>query len=171
MNRRLAALGIAICVATFPTHAGHITVTPPGPAIYIAVGTLGGTIDTVSFAVGAPLGTPVPQSGAPVLVEIAYSRSGSPNRVFVTMTPTPGAGLTDGTFSVPWTHFSWTSSNPGQLPGGVFSGTANQALTDFNVGNNQTGRREASFTYQYDNTVAFPGGTYAGRVTFTATTP
>jgi hypothetical protein len=177
MDRRLAALGIAISAAAFPTQAGHIIITLPAPSIYIAVGTLGATIDTVTFPLGAqPLGTPVPQLELPVLIEVAYRRGGggTPNQTVITMTPSPATGLTDGTFSVPWTHFSWTSSNTAGgtgLPSGTFTGAPNQLLRTFNTPPNQTGRREASFTYTYDNAVAFPGGTYTGRVTFTATTP
>ncbi len=173
MTHRLIALGLAISSAAFPTQAGHIVITLPAPSIYIAVGSLGATIDTVNFPLGAqPLGTPVPQSGAPILIEVVYNRGGGFARPFfmtVTMTPSPATGLTDGTFSVPWTHFSWTSSNPGQLPSGTFTGAPNQQLVNFFVFN--IGQREASFTYSYGNTVAFPGGTYTGRVTFTATTP
>jgi hypothetical protein len=170
------ALVLALSTALAPARASHIVIDLPAPSIYIAVGTMGATIDTVTFPLGAqPLGTPVPQLEAAVLIEIAYSRGGpaTPNRVFVTMTPSPAAGLVDvsGTFFVPWTQFSWASSDTGQLPSSTFTGAANQALIDFNTPPNQTRFREASFTYQFANTISVPGGTYTGRVTFTATTP
>jgi hypothetical protein len=162
------------------SYAQPIVINRPAPSIYIAVGTyaVGGSavIDTVTFPLGAqPPGTPVPQVEAPVVIEIAYRRGarGTPRQVFVTMTPSPAAGLVDvsGTYFVPWTEFSWTSSNTGQLPSGTFTGAANQALVNFTARANQTQFRWASFTYRYNNTNTVPGGTYTGRVTFTATTP
>jgi hypothetical protein len=177
MRHPTAALILALAGTASPSQANHIVINLPPPSIYIAVGSMGATIDTVTFPLGAqPLGTPVAQLEAPVLIEIAYRRGGNatPNRVFVTMTPTPAAGLADvsGTYFVPWTQFSWTSSNNAQLPSGTFTGAPNQALVNFNVPRNRTRFREASFTYRYNNAITVPvGGTYAGRVTFTASTP
>ena len=162
-----------------PAHASHIVLDLPAPSIYIAVGTYapGGsaTIDTVSFPLGSqPVGTPVPQLEAPVLIEAAYFRATGLNFtrpwfMRVLMNPSPSTGLTDGTNSIPWTEFSWTSSDPAQLPSGQFTGAADQQLV--NVFTFTTIRREASFTFEYANSAVYPGGTYTGRVTFTVTTP
>jgi hypothetical protein len=169
-------LFLALTAVLAPAQA-QIVITLPAPSIYIQVGTLGATIDTVTFPLGAqPLGTAVPQQEAAVHIEVAYRRGGAatPNRAFVTMTPSSAAGLQDvsGTFFVPWTQFAWTSSDTTQLPSGTFTGAANQALVNFGVPRNQTRFRIADFTYRYLNTVAVPvGGTYTGRVTYTVTTP
>jgi len=174
-NSRLALLvALSVAVAA-PSRASHIVINLPAPSIYIAVGTMGATIDRVTFPLGTqPLGTPIPQIEAAVLVEIAYFRNpGDPNRVYVTMTPTPATGLTNGVVSVPWTEISWTSSNTtgNGLPNGTFTGAPNQPLVDFIGGIGSARRREASLTYSYANSAAVASGTYDGRVTFTATTP
>ena len=176
MKHRRAAFLVALSVAVVtPSKASHIVIDLPAPSIYIAVGTLGATIDRVTFPLGTqPIGTPIPQLEAAVLVEIAYYRNpGDPNRVYVTMTPTPATGLTNGVVSVPWTEISWTSSNTGGqgLPNGAFTGAPNQPFINFIGGIASARRREASLTYSYANSASVASGTYDGRVTFTATTP
>ena len=176
MKARNLAVFLALMAVLAPSRA-QIVINLPAPSIYIQVGTLGATIDTVTFPLGAqPLGTPVPQLEAAVHIEVAYRRGGNatPTQAWVTMTPAPAAGLADvsSTFFVPWTQFAWTSSNTAQLPSGTFTGAANQALVNFFVPRNQTRFRRADFTYRYLNTVSVPvGGTYTGQVTFTVTTP
>jgi len=175
MNRRVASF-LVLSAVLIPARA-QIVITLPAPSVYIQVGSLGGTIDTVTFPLGAtPLGTAVPQLEAAVHIEVAYRRGGgaTPAQAIVTMTPSPAAGLQDvsATYFVPWTQFDWSSSAPGQLPNGTFTGVANQVLTSFNVPRNRTRFRIADFTFQYLNTITVPvGGTYTGRVTYTVTTP
>jgi hypothetical protein len=176
MRQLVPTIVLVLAGVATPSRA-QIVINLPPPSIYIQVGTLGATIDTVTFPLGAqPLGTAVPQQEAAVHIEVAYRRGGNatPNRAFVTMTPSPAAGLQDvsGTFFVPWTQFAWTSSNTAQLPSGTFTGAANQALVNFFAPRNQTRTRIANFTYRYLNTISVPvGGTYTGRVTYTVTTP
>ena len=168
-------------VLSTPSQAQRIVITLPPPSIYIAVGSMGATIDTVAFPLGAqPVGTPIPQLGAAVLFEVAYSRGAggsSPNRVTVNMAPTPLAGLTDGFTSVPWTEISWTSTpDPAStantsVPSGAFTGAASQELFNFTAPANQMKWAGASLLYQYANSAPVPSGTYNGRVTFTAITP
>jgi len=174
MRHGAFALFFALSLVAVPSR-GQIVIDLPPPSIYIAVGTMGATIDRVTFPLGTqPIGTPIPQLEAAVTVEIAYYRSpGDPNRVFVTMTPTPATGLSNGIVSVPWTEISWTSSDTsGQgLPSGAFTGAPNQALTSFPGGIASANRRGANLTYSYANSASVASGTYDGRVTFTATTP
>ena len=174
---------LALTAAMSPSaQAQRIVIDLPPPSIYLAVGSMGATIDTVTFPLGAqPLGTAIPQLEAAVLFEVAFYRGGggggSPNRAVVTMTPSPLTGLTDGIVSVPWTEFSWISTpDPAStansvIPSGAFTGAADQQLFSFTAPANQMRWAGASLLYQYANSAAVPSGTYAGRVTFTAITP
>lgn len=184
MKHRGAALLLVVSLwaaVTAPSQAQRIIINLPPPSIYIAVGSMGATIDTVTFPLGTqPVGTAIPQLEAAVLFEVAYYRGaggGSPNRVYVLMTPSPITGLTNGIVSVPWTELSWISTpDPAStantaIPSGAFTGAVGQELVNFTVPANQVRWAGASLLYQYANSVAVPSGTYNGRVTFTATTP
>jgi len=180
MRHPTAALILALAGTASPSQANHIVINLPPPSIYIAVGSMGATIDMVTFPLGAqPVGTAIPQLEAAVLFEVAYYRGagGTPNRVIVTMTPSPLTGLTNGVVSVPWTEFSWISTpDPAStaataIPSGAFTGAAGQQLVNFTAPANQVRWAGASLLYRYANSVAVPSGTYGGRVAFTATTP
>lgn len=72
---------------------------------------------------------------------------------------------------IPFTEISWASSGIGDtvttIPGGIFSGGANQFL--LTVPLNQW--FESCLTFTYRNTAAYAAGTFNGRATYTLTAP
>jgi hypothetical protein len=157
-------------------YAAHIVISGPGPQLHIAIGSLGATIDTVVFDLGATApgsGIPIPGS-APVQVEVAYKKQG-PGFVIIFVTTDGSSAMacttpaTCGATSIPMTAISWTASS-GQWPSGTFSGGANQLLLIFLAGGGGGAitRREDVLSYSYANSTVYPTGIYQGRVTYTA---
>jgi len=150
-------------------QASHISITGPPPQLHLAVGTLGPTVDTVTFTVPANLvGTGTSIAGSQtVLIEVAARRSGGtggPTTVLlVANSSTP---LTSGANTIPMTEISWTSAN-GIIPSGTFNGTATQQVFSFFAPNGTT-RQEDTHTFFYANTRVYPAGTYTSTVTYTA---
>jgi len=158
------------------TYAARIVITGPGPQLHIAIGSLGTTIDTVVFDLGAVSpGSGIPIAGsAPVQVEVAYKKQGAA-AVTITVTTDGSSAMTCstpatcGAASIPMSQIGWTASL-GQWPSGSFSGAANQPLLNFVAGGagGAVTVREDVLSYSYANSTAYPGGTYQGRVTYTA---
>lgn len=148
-------------------QASHISITGPPPQLHLAVGTLGGTVDTVSFAVPpGSEGSGVPVTGsAPVLIEVATRRGGGAGGTIAFLLANSSNPLTNGPFTIPMTEISWTAV--GQIGAGTYNGTTNQLLLIFWAGNGIR-RREATHTFSYANTTTPVGGTYTGTVTYTA---
>lgn len=161
------ALGVAIAIPL--AQASHISITGPPPQLHLAVGTLGATVDTVTFTVPANVvgsGTPIAGSQT-VLIEVAARRSGgSGGPTTVLLIANSSRPLTSGTSSIPMTQISWTSTN-GIIPSGTFNGTATQQIFSFFAPNGTT-RQEDTHTFIYANTGIYPAGTYTTTVTYTA---
>ena len=157
------ALGIPLA------QASHVSISGPPPQLHLAVGTLGATVDTVTFTVpGNLVGTGTSIAGSQtVLIEVATRRSGGtggPTTVLlVANSSTP---LASGTNIIPMTEISWTSAN-GIIPPGTFNGTATQQLFSFFAPNGVT-RQEDTHTFFYANSRIYPAGTYTTTVTYTA---
>ncbi len=149
-------------------EATHITIAGPPPQLHLAVGSLGTTIDTVTFNVPADsIGTPVTGS-QPIVIEVAVRRGGGPGggATTVFLLANSSTPLTNGPFSIPMTEISWTSAG-GVIPSGAFTGSASQLLLTF-LGPSGTTRQEDTLTFSYANTTLMPAGTYTGTVVYTA---
>ncbi|GMQ92417.1 MAG: hypothetical protein BMS9Abin11_1746 [Gammaproteobacteria bacterium] len=159
----LVMTGLVILVGY--AQAAHINIAWPAPQLHLGVGTLGATVDTVSFVVpSGSEGSGVPVVGsAPVLIEVATRRAGFGTIAYLVVDSFNP--LTNGPYTIPMTEISWTSV--GQIGAGTYNGTTNQLLLLFWAGNG-TRRREATHTFSYANTTVPVGGTYSGTVTYTA---
>ncbi|MFQ5757162.1 MAG: hypothetical protein ACE5H7_13880 [Acidiferrobacterales bacterium] len=168
MKRATATLIIAAAVlAGSPARASHITITGPPTQLHLAVGTLGPTIDTVTFNVPPGQqgsGTPVAGSQS-ILVEMAVRRGGF--IIIAFLQANSSTPLTSGPNSIPMTEISWTSAN-GVIPSGTFNGSASQTVLVL-IAFAGTRRREDTLTFSYANTTAPPAGTYQSTVVYTAT--
>jgi hypothetical protein len=168
---------LVVALAAVPAaYAARIVIRGPGPQLHIAIGSLGATIDTVVFDLGATSpGSGIPIVGsAPVQVEVAYKKQGARPVIIVVTTNASNAmtcttPATCGAASIPMTQVSWTGSM-GQWPNGTFSGAINQPLLLFIAGGGggAVTVREDVLTYRYANSTAYPAGIYQGRVTYTA---
>lgn len=166
--RLLVAMGLAL--AWHLALASHISITGPPPQLHLAVGSLGTTVDTVTFNVPpGSQGSGVPVAGdQPVVIEVAARRGGGPGggatTVFLTVdSSTP---LTNGSQTIPMSEISWTTT--GVIFPGTFNGTAFQLLLLFFAPNGTTSQ-EDTLTFSYANT-SFPvAGAYTGTVVYTAT--
>lgn len=150
-------------------QAQQISITGPPPQLHLAVGTLGTTVDTVTFNVPASsvgLGTSIAGSQT-VFIQVATRRgggSGGPTTVLLIVDSS--RPLTSGSSSIPMTEISWTSAN-GIIPSGSFNGTATQQIFSFFAPNGTT-RQEDTHSFSYANTSIHPSGTYITTVTYTA---
>jgi len=150
-----------------PTSA-HLDFRITIPTIlYLQVGTVGATVDRVTFAVVNLPGTgPVAgtSSGAnPVPVRVAALVGAAST---VTLRADSSTALNDGSgHTIPFDQISWTAS--GNFTGNTFSGTANQQLDQFTGPGNRTG----TYTFSYANANYYPTGTYDGTVTYTLSSP
>ncbi len=169
-----------------PAQAQTITLVGPGHKIGIAVGAVGAGVSTVSFTLGSQtVGTPVPQSGAAIPVEIAYFRRGGGGsyNATITLTASPTAaypnGLTSGTNIVPWTEISWTVANqttnasttiitaPG--PGSFPATFPTPTLMSLQCARASFCYVQADYTFSYNNSAVYAAGTYTGTITYTVT--
>ncbi|MCP4669363.1 MAG: hypothetical protein GY849_23775 [Deltaproteobacteria bacterium] len=134
--------------------------------LFLQVGTIGATIDTISFSV-----TDIPGTGAvagassganPVPVRAAgFVGSGST----MTLTADSSTALTDGANTIPFSEISWTAT--GDFAGGTFSDAAAQQLDQFTGPGNRTG----TYSFSYDNDTYYPASTYDGTVSYTLSSP
>jgi hypothetical protein len=160
---------LALLVATPLTHAQQISITGPPPQLHLAVGTLGATVDIVTFTVPAnSVGSGMSIAGSQtVLIQVASRRSGGAGGpTTVLLIADSSRPLTSGANSIPMTEISWTSAN-GIIPSGSFNGTATQQLFSFFAPNGTTSE-EDTHTFSYANTSVHPAGTYTTTVTYTA---
>lgn len=165
----IVSLVLPVAMAIPLARASHISITGPPSQLHLAVGTLGPTVDTVTFTVPANLiGTRTPIAGSQtVLIEVATRRSGSTGGpTTVLLLANSATPLTSGTNTIPMTEISWTSAN-GIIPSGTFNGTATQQLFSFFAPNGTT-RQEDTHSFSYANTRVYPAGTYTSTVTYTA---
>lgn len=189
VRKRNAWLGVAALAAGIApgADAGHIITGGPGPTIYLAVGTTTGsptpTIDVIRFDLTSPVvtvpGSGVAVTGAPtILVEIAYKKAAAeitrPIRLEVnSVTPLSCATPAScGTAVIPYSQFDWISSAPSQIPNGDLGGALPKTVMSY-THSGGVSSREATLTFRFLNTAAFPGGTYgspgaSGRIVFTA---
>ena len=170
--------------------AATVVIGNGGGRLILQVGSTGGTINQVNFSVpGASVGngiaalsssvtpaSPTCPANTVLIDAQARSTAGAPRTA--TLTANSSAPLTAGTFTIPFTQVSWSSSTPGggpngclnapiTIPSGTFNGSVGQALITFN-----TSRRAcvcAQFSYLNQNVVS--AGTYTGRVTYTLAMP
>ncbi len=152
-------------------EASHISVTGPPPQLHLGVGTLGSTIDMVTFTVpaGSEGSGVAVQGDQSILIEVAIRRGGGAGGGFTIafLTADSSTPLASSFSTIPVTDISWTSDN-GQIPSNTYNGTPNQLLLVFFAPLGNT-RRESTHTFFYANTSTYPGGTYTGRVVYTAT--
>jgi hypothetical protein len=162
-------LAFALAVAIPLAQAQQISITGPPPQLHLAVGTLGATVDTVTFTVppgSVGSGTSIAGSQT-VLIQVAARRSGgSGGPTTVLLIADSSRPLTSGANSIPMTEISWTSAN-GIIPSGSFNGTAAQQIFSFFAPNGTT-REEDTHTFFYANTSVHPAGAYTTTVTYTA---
>lgn len=165
----ISLLALVAAIAIPLAHASHISITGPPPQLHLAVGTLGTTVDTVTFTVPGNLvgsGTSIAGSQT-VLIEVAARRSGGTGGpTTVLLIANSSRPLTSGTNSIPMTQVSWTSAN-GIIPAGTFNGTAAQQIFSFFAPSGTT-RQEDTHSFFYANTNVHPAGTYTATVTYTA---
>ncbi|MCP4669362.1 MAG: hypothetical protein GY849_23770 [Deltaproteobacteria bacterium] len=134
-------------------------------ALFLRVGSPGGTIDVVRFDVSALPGSgPVPgfSSGRnPVLLRArAVLLFGQ-----MILTADASTPLDDGSGNtIAFTEIGWRGA--GGMPGGVFTGAPNQVL--FATGSS---RLRGTMSFYYRNVLYRPSGIYAGRVTYTLSSP
>jgi hypothetical protein len=134
--------------------------------LYLQVGTVGATVDRVSFTVadlpgtGAVAGTSNGANPVPVRVAALVGAAST-----VTLRADSSTALTDGSNTIPFDQVSWTAS--GSFTGNTFNGTANQQLDQFTGAGNRTG----NYTFSYANANYYPAGTYNGTVTYTLSSP
>jgi hypothetical protein len=134
--------------------------------LLLQVGTIGATVDTITFNVGDLPGTgPVvgTSSGAnPVPVRAAgFVGAGST----MTLTADSSTALTDGTTNIPFSEISWTAT--GSFSTSAFDNSAAQQLDQFTGPGNRTG----TYAFSYDNNNYYPASTYTGAVTYTLSSP
>jgi hypothetical protein len=185
---RYAHYGLALIAAllSLSAQAQTITLAAPGHKIGIAVGAAGAGVSTVSFTLGSQaIGTPIPQAGAAIPIEIVYFRAGGGGsyNATITLTASPAAaypnGLTSGANIVPWTEFSWKIAN--QISSGsttvVLAPSAGSfpaafptpTLMSLRCARNRLCYLQADYTFSYKNTNVVAAGSYTGVMTYTVT--
>jgi hypothetical protein len=165
----IVVLVFALAVGMPLAQAQQISITGPPPQLHLAVGTLGTTVDTVTFTVPANLvGSGASVAGnQTVLIQVATRRSGGAGGpTTVLLVADSSRPLMSGANRIPMTEVSWTSAN-GIIPAGSFNGTATQQLFSFFAPNGTTSE-EDTHTFFYANTSIYPAGTYTTTVTYTA---
>jgi hypothetical protein len=134
--------------------------------LLLQVGTIGATVDTITFNVGDLPGTgPVAgtSSGAnPVPVRAAGFVGASST---MTLNADSSSALSDGTTTIPFSEISWAAT--GNFSAGAFDNTAAQQLDQFSGPGNRTG----TYAFSYDNDTYYPASTYTGTVTYTLSSP
>ncbi len=134
--------------------------------LFLQVGTVGATIDTISFSVVDLPGTGsvagVSDGANPVPVRAAgFVGAGST----MTLSADSSTALSDGTNTIPFTEISWTAA--GSFTSGNFNSGAAQQLDQFSGSGDNTG----TYAFSYDNDTYYPASNYTGRVTYTLSSP
>ena len=184
-----------LCCTSVVADAWVLAITPGARRIYLAVGNAttnaaNATINLVSVTVPANvLGTGTSQAMTSDSTQAnspldGYTVCVPPNQVYIggyfrepsttasvaRLQVTTPATLTSGADTLPFTEISWTSTaigNPtADIPAGTFNG-ATMFLS--NISSNTYVENCHTFTYANTNLVA--AGVYAGRATYTLTTP
>ncbi len=143
----------------------NFSVTIP-TILYLQVGSTGATVDTISFDVTTPVGTPVEgySSGTyPVPVRAAFL---VPDKQHVDLSADSHIPLTNGTTNISFNHIDVMAT--GAVAGKNFNGQPSQQFDQFNKG---SGDYRGLYRFFYDNAAAQPAGIYTGRVTFTLSLP
>ena len=184
-------IAIAACLlAASAAHGATVSIGNGPGRLILQIGSTAATINQVNFSVpGTNVGdgtviassNVVPASPTcpanTVLID-AQARSQGFNPRTATLSVDSSTPLTAGTFTIPFSQMSWSSTTPGgggsgclnapvTIPSGTFSGAAGQSLITFN-----TSRRAcvcAKFSYLNQSIVS--AGTYTGRVTYTLAMP
>ena len=149
------------------SHALTFSVRPGPPFVSIQVGSAT-QLDTVTFTVppGAS-GNATPIVGAPVVEMTVLGYSGS-NQSNYQLTVNSSSGLVSGSGArIPFSNFSWTTRD-GDIPAGRFNDSSTQLILFEGHGNRARGITDY-LTFQYDNALVYPGGTYTGRLVYTVT--
>jgi hypothetical protein len=187
---RTLSLVIAVALAPLAADAATVAIGNGGGRLILQIGSTAATINQVNFSVpGASVGNGVavlssnvtpadPTCPANTVLIDAQARSQANTPRTATLTADSSTPLTTGTFTIPFSQFSWVSSAPGgggngclnapvTIPSGTFTGAAGQSLIVMN-----TSSRAcicAQFSYRNQNIVS--AGTYTGRVTYTLAMP
>jgi hypothetical protein len=162
-QRRLPLVALLTAFAV-PANALTFTLNRPIPFVYIQVGQ-GGRVETVEFDLGtteAGGGTPIPGIPSVPIRYIGRNTFRGGSSYIVTIDSSAGL-INDNGDTIPFSEFSWTTSD-GEFSDGTFNDSSNQVLHEY------TGAYlgfEDTMTFSYANDSVYPGGTYAGRVTFT----
>jgi len=191
--QRALRQGLVFCVLVF----GALQYSRPVAAASVIIGfdpqiTNGGLVlvvgdvnnplgaqPTVTFDLATtPVGGGTAVSGTPaVQIEMAARRFGNTNTTAQLLAQVP-AGLGTVPNQIPINLISWTSALPATPPGGMtlipngqFAGAGTQVIHTMPVQGNVIRYAGAVMTFSYANTQVFPGGTYSGVVTYTATMP
>lgn len=190
MKTLLILLVLATAAAAGDARAATVVIGNGGGRLILQIGSTNATINTVNFSVpGASVGNGVavlstnvtpasPTCPANTVLIDAQARSTAALPRTATLTANSSTPLTTGTFTIPFTQISWTSSTPGggpsgclaapvTIPSGTFTGAAGQSLITFT-----TSKRAcvcAQFSYRNQNIVS--AGTYTGQVTYTLAMP
>ena len=134
--------------------------------LFLQVGTVGATIDEISFSVVDLPGTGpvagVSDGANPVPVRAAgFVGAGGT----MTLSADSSTALSDGTDTIAFAEISWAAA--GDFSPGRFNNAAAQQLDQFLGSGNNTG----TYAFFYDNDTYYPASTYTGRVTYTLSSP
>lgn len=187
---RLAVLSLAsaaMFLAEGPAHALTFVIGNFPTQIYLRVGRTGATDSLVTFTVtpanagsGPINGTAPANAGARSAAQtpnfpdcpannvriVARARANPANSRTATLSVSSTGTLSAGVPSIPLTKIDWLSDSP-EIPAGVFSGIAGQALTSF-----QNSREVgACLQFRFLNDTVYPPGTYTGSVTYNLSMP
>jgi hypothetical protein len=187
---RTVTLLVAVALAPIAAQAATVAVGNGAARLILQVGTTNATINQVNFTVpGGSVGNGVavlstnvtpasPTCPANTVLIDAQARSRANQPRTATLTANSATPLTTGTFTIPFSQFTWTSSTPGgggngclnapvTIPSGTFTGAAGQSL--ISMGTSSRACVCAQFSYRNQNVVS--AGTYTGRVTYTLAMP
>ncbi|MGI9333566.1 MAG: hypothetical protein ACR2RL_10465 [Gammaproteobacteria bacterium] len=150
-----AVHGVTIIIPSFPP-----------PAVLIAVGSFGPTVDQVTFNVPVgSIGNGVPVVGTPSIQVLAAARAAPANSRVVGLVADSRVPLSNGTNTIPFSAIDWTASDS-DIPSGTFNGNIQLLALFFN-----SRIVRSTHTFRYSNTQVLDAGTYTGRVTYTLIMP
>jgi hypothetical protein len=196
-TRHAAIALLSLAILCPPAKAWVLNVTSGPRTVYLAVGnaTINGDNATINLiSLNLPL-TAV-TSGVPQPMVTDSTQVISPYDNYTLCTPSAGqvyvggffrmpstsavtavlqvstpAALTNGTFSIPFSEISWTSTAIGNaaadIPAGNFVNGGTLLLRNFSANTYV----ENCHTFSYANTNVVASGTYNGRATYTLTAP
>lgn len=187
---RTLALVIAVALAPLVADGATVSIGNGGGRLILQIGSANATINQVNFSVaGGSVGNGVavvstnvtPASPTcPVNTVLIDAQARSQNNLprTATLSVDSSVPLTTGTFTIPFSQFSWTSTTPGgggngclnspvTIPSGTFTGAAGQSLISIDTSSRACVC--AQFSYRNQNVVS--AGTYTGAVTYTLAMP